>query len=331
MQVRMLQVAGLVVTVCWIQVVLFQSECSATNVFQVVGITQAVEKSVTVRWNSETNAMYRIEHANVLSTNTQWSVLYENYPSQGTSTFWADTGDYLAIPEVLHPSRVSTRFCRVVKTGTNSIAPPQVFVTWPTNGVVLETNVVVSVSATGTTPIASIRLFVDGEEVDDGDPESTNFVVNTCEWSNGPHTIFAVAGSTTTLPSAPEVSADVRPAFAASPIVSVTFSNYVSRFFFSEPFFEPELGQTQNISAVFATNSNWTLTITDSSGTTNRTATGTGATMSFAWDGKGDGGASLSNDVYDFTLTATSVGSLLASSSGGTATSPLTKAKKVKR
>jgi hypothetical protein len=145
---------------------------------------------------------------------------------------------------------------------------------------------------------------------------------------NGPHTIFAVAQNTTVAP-ATEVNADVRNAFAASPIVSVIFSNYVSRFYFSEPFFEPELGETQNISAVFAANSDWTLTITDPSGATNRTVSGTGATMNFAWDGKGNGGVTLSNDAYDFTLTA-SAASLLASSTGGTATSPLTKAKKVK-
>jgi hypothetical protein len=280
--------------------------CQNTN-FAVTAVTRTVENSVTLRWNSETNAIYRIEFAPELSTSTVWKTLYDNYPSHGTNTFWTDQGDWATAPEVLHPSKEQRRFYRAVKTGTN-VAPPQVTIISPTNGVVVSGDVTVSMIATGASPIASITLFVDGEAFDSINGDETNLVINTCEWANGPHTLFAVAEDATgveTTPSRNSVGAQ----FAASPYVSVLFSNYISRFWFSEAFFEPELGETQHISAVFPTNSNWTLTILDSSSNAVRTVTGTGTTMQFAWDGKGDGGASLPNGLYDFEVTATATNS----------------------
>jgi Family of unknown function (DUF6345)/Bacterial Ig domain len=278
-------------------------DCSATNAFQVIAITRTVEDSVTVKWNSECNANYRIDFASELSTNTVWQTLYDNYPSHGTTTFWTDQGDWIATPEILHPSKERKRFYRVVKTGTNS-APPQVTITYPTNNVVLSGDVTVSVTATGASDIAGIKLFVDGEEFGSISGDETNFVINTCEWANGSHTLFAVAEDTTGVPTTPSTN-NISPQFAASPYVTPTFSNYISRFWFSEPFFEPELGETQHISAVFTTNSAWTLTIFDSSSNIVRTATGTGTRLDFNWNGTGTSNSTLSAGLYDFAISAT--------------------------
>jgi Family of unknown function (DUF6345)/Bacterial Ig domain/FlgD Ig-like domain len=290
------------------------TDCSATNVFQVIAITPTVEERVTVRWNSECNAIYRIEYAPELSTNTTWEVMYEDYPSHGTTTFWADAGKWLAEPEIKRPGRELKRFYRIVKTGTN-VAPPQVTIIFPTNGVVLSGDVTVSMTATGASTIASIKLFVDGEEFDSISGEQTNLIINTGEWANGPHTLFAVAEDATGIETTPSTNA-LGAQIAASPYVTAVFSNYVSRFWFSEDFFEPELGETQHISAVFPTNSNWTLTILDSSSNAVRTVTGTGTTMNFAWDGTGDGNSPLPNGLYDFAVSATATDSLLLATSG---------------
>ena len=81
---------------------------------------------------------------------------------------------------------------------------------------------------------------------------------------------------------------------AVSPFVPVVFSNLVTRISFSEPFFRPALGQTQQVSAVFAANSDWTLQIKDNNSNAVRTATGSGSRLRFTWDGTGDGAMPLS-------------------------------------
>jgi len=270
--------------------------CEDTN-FAVTAITRTVEDSVSLHWRSETNAVYRIQFASELATNTTWETLYDNYPSHGATTFWTDQGDWVTNPEVLHPSKAQKRFYRIVKIGTN-VAPPQVSIVFPTNGAVISGEVTVAMTATGAAPIATLALFVDGEEFESFSGDQTNVIINTCEWANGPHTLFAVAADATGIETTPSTNA-VGAQYAASPYVTVLFSNYVSRFWFSEPRFEPELGETQHISAVFAADSDWTLTIRDVASNAVRTVTGTGTTMNFAWDGTGDGGSPLPIGLYD--------------------------------
>jgi T5SS/PEP-CTERM-associated repeat protein len=282
----------------------------------VIQLTRTLEGAVSLRWNSQSNAIYRIESTDGAVTDAVWDLRYDYYPSHGASTFWTDTGDYVANPVVSPPSQVTSRCYRVTIVGSN-VTPPQVTLTWPTNTVVLSGNVTVSVTATGASDIAGISLFVDGEKFDDISGDETNFVINTCEWSNGVHTLFAVAEDTTGMSSTPNTNS-ISEQFAASPYVTVVFSNYVSQFWFSQPFFEPELGETQQISAVFTTNSNWTLTILDSSSNTVRSATGTGATMNSAWDGNDNGANPLPADLYDFAVSATAVSPCSLSGTSGT-------------
>lgn len=62
------------------------------------GVSATVEGAIRLSWNSTTNEIYEINYANELvDTNTgsiTWNVLYEEYPSHGTNTFWLDTGNY---------------------------------------------------------------------------------------------------------------------------------------------------------------------------------------------------------------------------------------------
>ncbi len=284
-------------------------DCSATNVFQIIAVTRTAENGVTVKWNSQCNAIYRIDYASSLSTNTTWQALHDNYPSHGTSTFWTDTGDYLQEPAIEHPKNVSQRFYRISYLRTNSVAPPTVNVTFPTNGMAVSGDVTVSVtSASSTLPIRDTYLYVDGEQMDYSE-DGTNFVINTCEWANGPHTLFATVKGQSRFTGPPNSPA-VDVTYAASAYVPVTFSNFISRIAFSQPFFEPALGQTQQVTAAFSTNADWTFQIQDEDANTVRNASGTGASMVFNWDGKGDGGSNIADGVYYYVISAQSTGGL---------------------
>ncbi|HEX3719418.1 MAG TPA: FlgD immunoglobulin-like domain containing protein [Verrucomicrobiae bacterium] len=84
----------------------------------------------------------------------------------------------------------------------------------------------------------------------------------------------------------------------------MTFSNLIQEISFTQPFFAPEDGTTQQITAVFAANVNWTLQIQDVNTNTVRTVTGSGGTMLFDWDGTGDGGTNLPVGTYTYLISA---------------------------
>ncbi|PYI83173.1 MAG: hypothetical protein DME26_15540, partial [Verrucomicrobia bacterium] len=117
-----------------------------------------------------------------------WSVLYDDYPSHGTNTFWMDTGGYEQIPAIPYYTKVPTRFYRIFNKGTNSAAAPFVTITSITNGTTLADEITVSVVATSSFPIITTSLFVDGQEMYSSE-DGTNYVINTYEWPNGPHII----------------------------------------------------------------------------------------------------------------------------------------------
>jgi hypothetical protein len=194
-------------------------------------------------------------------------------------------------------------------------------VTFPTNGMVLSGDVTVSVTtASSTLPIRDFYLYMDGEQMDYSE-DGTNFVINTCEWANGSHTLFATVKGQSQLTGPPNSPA-VNVAYAASPYVFVTFSNFISRITFSQQFFEPALGQTQRVTATFSANSDWTLQIQDEDGNTVRNASGTGTSITFNWDGKGDGGSNIADGVYNYVISAQSSGSFSISSTGAATTAP---------
>jgi len=273
---------------------------------------------IMIRWASEPKAVYRIEYASELADGaTTFETLFEDYPSHGTNTLWTDNGDYTKEPSIKRPQDAPKRFYRVVQTGTStSPVNPTVAITSPGNGAVLTGLATISVSASSSELLSEVRLYVDGEEQWHSD-DGTNFLINTCEWSNGPHMIFAVAKSVSAIEGNP-LDHTVTYGRAVSSYVNVAFSNLISKLDFSEPFFEPSEGQTQRVTATFAANVNWTLEIQDVNTNTVRYATGSGGSMRFDWDGTGTNGAVLPDGLYSYLLNAQTNGLPLGGGGGGT-------------
>lgn len=283
-------------------------------------VKATVEGAILLSWNSTSNEVYRIDYADeIVDTNTgftAWQPLYTDYPSHGTNTFIADAGNYDLAPEIPHPKRSPMRFYRIAFVETNSSPTnPSVAITFPTNGASLSGDVTIMVSSDSNELLTDVKLYIDGEEqwaTEDG----TNFVINTCEWPNGPHVLFAVAKSQSAIPGLPE-DKSVTYRRAVSAYVNVTFDNLITRFDFSEPFFEPELGQTQRVTAVFTANVDWTIEVQDSFTNTVRSASGSGTSMTWDFDGKGYGGTNLPAGLYSYLLTAQTNGQAFSSMSSG--------------
>lgn len=285
--------------------------------------SSTVEGAKLLSWNSLTNEIYQIDFTDSLgdaiTTNITWTTLYEDYPSHGTNTFWLDTGNYLTDPIILHPSKVPFRVYRVKLVGTNSIPGPSVAITSVTNGYSATGDLSVTVSTSTDQPFTSTKLYVDGQEMQEADTQTnytasgTNYVdatyiLNSTEWANGPHTLFATARAESGAAGSHDVSS-VSLGYSVSPYVQVTFSNLITRISFSEHSFMPEDGQTQHVSAVFAANVDWTLDIQDVDATTVLTVSGSGTSMAFDWDGTGTGGTNLPVGAYTYYFTASTNGS----------------------
>ncbi len=197
------------------------------------------------------------------------------------------------------------RFYRVVQTGTNDLAnAPQVSVLSPTNNAVLTGDIEVSVSVTSSLLVNAIRLFVDGQEVGYQNDTETNFVINTCQFGNGSHKIYAVVESSTGSETTGE-SPDFVENYGVSPAASVTFDNFITDYRGKLRFQDPDETETNRFTANFAAYADWTLTITNQDGVAVRTETGTGFGMEFVWDGTGDGGTNLPSGPYWPVLSAT--------------------------
>ena len=176
---------------------------------QFTGVSATDEGAIHLTWASASNEVYQIQCADSLNGNadgsTAWQVLYDGYPSQGTNTFIGDFGNYNLAPQILHPKNMSMRFYRVVDKGPDSLAldEPAVSILSPTNGAAAVGELTISVVAATDQPIiAGTKLYVDGQEMRPADSTtnwtdgSTNYEVdtyniNTCEWGNGTHTLFA--------------------------------------------------------------------------------------------------------------------------------------------
>jgi len=303
--------------------------------FNNVAVT--TEGAIRLSWNSASNEYYRVDYADSLvDTNTgsiTWNTLYDDYVSQGTSTFWLDTGNYFNEPPILHPGKTTQRYYRIALLGTNDVPAPYIAITSPTNGSFLSGDATITVAANSDQPFITTKLYVDGEEMQEANTTTnytdngTNYVIdtyviNTCEWPNEPHKLFATAHTESGPSGAPNVAA-VQVGRAASAMVPVTFGNLITRISFSEPFFAPEDGTTQHVSAVFAANVDWTLQIQDASSNTVRTATGGGGSMHFDWDGTGEGGTNLPIGTYTYLITAQTNGQSLAESDGGESSSAM--------
>lgn len=289
----------------------------ASAQLQFTGASATKEGAIQLQWQSESNAVYRIEYASQLVDPNLgyivWQTLYEDYPAIGTNTIWMDAGNPSLLPIVPHPRDEAARFYRIVQTDTNDLASaPQVSVLAPTNNATLTGDVVISVSATSSLGVDFIRLFVDGQEVGYQSDTETNFLINTCQFPNGTHQVYAIAENSSGSETTGQAS-DFQANLGVSPRINVTFDNFITDYRGKLEFQDPDLGETNRFTADFAAYADWTLTITNESGVAVRTVTGTGFNMAFDWDSTGDGGTNLPSGAYGAVLSASeSSSSLLA-------------------
>jgi hypothetical protein len=295
-----------------------------TNVFaqtnlQFTGVSATDEGAIRLSWASTNHEIYAVQCADALiDTNTgsiTWQTLYDNYPSQGTNTFWLDTGNYFFVPPILHPKKMPMRFYRIVDEGADTTSDePSVSITSPTNDTVVSGELTITVATSTDQATLSTKLYVDGQEMPmavtstnyangSTNYEVDTYTINTCEWGNGTHTLFASAECFST-PEGVNNGSQSLVGHAVSAFVPVTFNNLVTRISFSQPSFDPSSGQTQQVSAVFAANSDWTLNIVNIFSNIVRTATGSGTSMQFNWDGNGNGGTNLPAGVYYYYISA---------------------------
>src|SRR5579884_2477803 len=173
------------------------------------------------------------------------------------------------------------------------------------------------------------KLYVDGQQMHDFVSETnwtdvtgvTNYIIdtyqiNTCEWYNGTHTIFATAKSV----SGYEGDVNVSPivvGHAVSSFVPVTFNNLITEIAFSQVFFDPSSGQTQQVTAAFTANVNWELDVQDINTNTVYTTNGSGSSMLLNWDGNGTGGTTLPAGIYYYVVSAATNGASSLVVSGG--------------
>lgn len=279
----------------------------AAQTLQFLATKASEDGTIQLKWRSETNRLYRVEFVSTLAVSNDWQILDEDILSQGTNTLYVDTGKYGREPEIPHPKNAPQRFYRVAVTGTNTLAPPAVTLNAPAPGATLSGEVTLTATVVSPYSLVTIKFYVDGEDVAEiGSPENgtASYVLNTTEWPNGPHLVFAVAKVTTGTETT-GVPSNVADGHAASVFAPVTFDNYVSIWAFSEPIFEPSLGETQRITAKFPAYSSWTLEIRDEFDTLVRSGSGTGYAMDFAWDGRDNSGFDLPDGEYQFSVTAT--------------------------
>lgn len=172
-------------------------------------------------------------------------------------------------------------------------------------GTNLSGDVEIDVHVTTTNSIATVNFFVDGEELDSvsaDDNGNASYVINTTEWPNGSHTIFAVAETSAGTATTGEFQSTEQSGAGTSTNLPVVFDNYISKWYFSLPGFDASLGETQRISAEFIHYSSWTLEIVDESSTTVRNASGSGIAMTFNWDGNDDNGSPTTDGTYNLGL-----------------------------
>jgi hypothetical protein len=157
--------------------------------------------------------------------------------------------------------------------------------------------------------MSSVKLFVDGQEVYSTTDESSSTYINSSEWPNGRHEIYAVATTVDSGETLPDSDDETETnaanfAIAVSPSQSVTFSNYISEFFVSTPFFDPAEGQTQEIIATFPEDTCWQLYVLDGNYNPVREFSGQSSTLYAAWDGTDDYGNPTYYGFYDYYIEA---------------------------
>ena len=279
-------------------------------------VFQKDHNTVRIRWNSETGAIYQVESSDLLvsegAQELQWVVRASDCVSKGTNAEWMDVGDTGRIPRVLHPFFQNQRFYRVQKVKQADKPAPIVTIQLSQSSPVT-TNFIVYVSTTLTDTnqfLSSVGIFVNGQKYFSTARTNFGVWVNSTEWPNGQHEIYAVAttfeggdiGDTTPVDDNQVETNETGFAVGVSPSLFPVFSNYISQFFVAVPFFQA--GQTQEITASFAEDSYWRVRVVDYQDTEVRRFEGQGTSCYADWDGNDQSGFPLFYGFYDYIIEA---------------------------
>jgi hypothetical protein len=257
----------------------------------VTAINAISNSNIRLQWVSQTNDTYAVQYADNMEWFNTWHLIGDNITSGSSNAVWDDIG--------VLSTNVTKRFYRVVRKDAN-YGLPCVTILSPTNGATLSGNVNVQVYATDNSRISSIALMIDGGELMAITDGPMRFVLPTAFFTNGVHTLTAVAV---------DDSIDEGQGIASNS-VTVTIQNNIN-FTWYEAF-----GSVLPIQAKLTySNANYTIQVTDESLNAIRTITGTTANgiISTNWDGKDGSGSQVAEDaLYFLTLSAGPTGSLLA-------------------
>ncbi len=266
-----------------------------TNFCQGIPVTAISQTTTNIRlnWVSVTNDTYAVQYANNMEWFNTWHLIGDNLTSASSNAVWEDTG--------ILSSNVTKRFYRVVRKD-GSYGLPCVTIISPTNAATVSGTVPVGVYATDDSRISSVALLVDGQIVGTLTDGPMVLPVNTVRYTNGIHTIQAVAydnqGSANL---GGDSDSDVVGNSTSSETLQIQFSNPITLRWFDS------FGSQLPIHADLPhTNADWSIVIRTEAGALVKTLTGTtsNAAIDVTWDATDTNGTTVADHtLYSFTIT----------------------------
>ncbi|HOX59014.1 MAG TPA: DUF6345 domain-containing protein [Candidatus Paceibacterota bacterium] len=278
-----------------------QSGFSQNNSQPVLKVVKVrADQPAVLEWTSRTNEIYRVDYAPDLATN--FTTAAEYIANQGTNTLWADIGtESVSYPRTSSADEnVSYRFYRIAVQGyaSNSF-PATITISNAFSTLSGLTNILASV--TSPSNVVSGSLLVDGNEVSLSPGKDYAFPLETRFFPNGTHRLTVSVqndgdtGTTGGDDAVPDPALDGEASFAAQN-ATVSFNNPLSDVRLKYAGYRPDLGETQQVHAVWTSPRSWQVDITyaDDTNTIYRSFTGNGTTVSVIWDGLDSSGQELS-------------------------------------
>ena len=244
---------------------------------------------VVIEWESQPSAVFTVEYS--VGLNNDWQQVELGFPAQGTTTRWTDRGNpaadgfRLSSGDALAPYR----FYRLkVERLMDTSLPITVSVSSPSPGATLTGEVQVQGTASASQGLASVKVLVDGYVVSRARGPSFSLPVETRFFANGSHRISVIAEDIGAIESTEEPN-DFSPREASYGVqnINVTFDNLLTDARLRYEHFRPELGQMQQIFAVWSTSRNWSVDVTSRDGSVvYRSFSGAGRRVAVDWDGR---------------------------------------------
>lgn len=252
------------------------------------------------------------------------------YPSQGTNTVWLDFGDPGWIPRLANPKLDLHRFYRISQVATATLDSPAVSLAFYRDGAPIVSNTVsgfIEVRyavdlGTSSNLLSEVLVFVDGQVISRGYETNGAAWINSTEWVNGEHKIWAMTRAVDSADTTPETEEQSNSGYteigiAASSVHTLTFDNFISQYFVATAFFDTQSGQTQEVSAQFKQTCDWTLYVLNAFDEVVVAYAGSGASLFVEWDGTDFDGFEVPDGFYDYYIEATTSGGQSMAMTGG--------------